>query len=108
MQSSVKQKFFKRLFITSVLLACSLGSFSLASAQRRDWEPKRTWVFIVGLLKWKDSENFPSFPQQNRRDAQLADYFRREGVPANQLVFLRDEQATIRREIGRASCRERV
>ena len=97
MQSSVKQKLFKRLFITSVLLVCSFGSFSLALGQRRDWEPKRTWVFIVGLLKWKDSENFPSFPQANRRDAQLADYFRREGVPANQLVFLRDEQATIRR-----------
>ena len=96
MQSSVKQKLFKRLFITSVLLVCSLGSFSLALGQRRDWEPKRTWVFIVGLLKWKDSENFPSFPQANRRDAQLADYFRREGVPVNQLVFLRDEQATIR------------
>ncbi len=97
MQSSVKQKPFKRLFIVSVLLVCSLGSFSLVSAQRRDWEPKRTWVFIVGLLKWKDSENFPSFPQANRRDAQLADYFRREGVPMNQLVFLRDEQATTRR-----------
>jgi len=94
MQSSVKQRLFKRLFIISALLVCSLGSFSLASAQRRDWEPKRTWVFIVGLLKWKDSETFPSFPQANRRDAQLADYFRREGVPANQLVFLRDEQAT--------------
>ena len=97
MHSSITQELLKRAFITSVLLVCSFGSFSLAFGQRRDWEPKRTWVFIVGLLKWKDSETFPSFPQANRRDAQLADFFRREGVPANQLVFLRDEQATIRR-----------
>lgn len=50
----------------------------------------------MGILKWKDSETFKSFPQANRRDAQLAEFFRGAGVPANQLVFLRDEQATIR------------
>jgi hypothetical protein len=97
MRSSIKRAILKRVFIASVLFVASLGSFSLAAAQRRDWQPQRTWVFIVGILKWKDSETFPSFPQTNRRDAQLAGFFGSEGVPANQLVFLRDEQATTRR-----------
>lgn len=97
MLSSIRQNLVKRVLITSVFLACSLGSWSIAFAQQRDWEPKRTWVFIVGILKWKDPTTFSSFPQANRRDAQLAEFFRGAGVPANQLVFLRDEQATIRR-----------
>ncbi|MGQ0762397.1 MAG: caspase family protein [Acidobacteriota bacterium] len=113
MRSAIRQNLVKRVFITSLFLACSLGSWSLTlviarpdpvatalstdTLKQRDWEPKRTWVFIVGILKWKDSETFKSFPQLNRRDAQLAEFFRGAGVPANQLVFLRDEQATIRR-----------
>ena len=97
MRSAIRQNLLQRILITSLFLACSLGSGSIAFAQERDWEPKRTWVFIVGILKWKDSETFKSFPQANRRDAQLAEFFRGAGVPANQLVFLRDEQATIRR-----------
>ena len=97
MLSSIRQNLFRRVLITSVFLACSLSSWSVAFAQQRDWEPKRTWVFIVGILKWKDSETFKSFPQENRRDAQLAEFFHGAGVPAHQVVFLRDEQATIRR-----------
>jgi hypothetical protein len=97
MRSAIRQNLLKRVLITSLFLAYSLGSWSITFGQQRDWEPKRTWVFIVGILKWKDSETFKSFPQENRRDAQLAEFFRGSGVPANQLVFLRDEQATIRR-----------
>ena len=40
---------------------------------------------------------FASFPQENRRDAQLVDFFRKQGVPAQQLMYLKDEQATTRR-----------
>ncbi|MFZ0751608.1 MAG: caspase family protein [Pyrinomonadaceae bacterium] len=126
MKPSIKSRLIKSAFVASFLFACVLGSSSLAISKapldpvasttprglpargprsavgtdtrgRRDWEPKRTWVFIVGILKWKDSETFKPFPQLNRRDAQLAEFFRGAGVPANQLVFLRDEQATIRR-----------
>jgi uncharacterized caspase-like protein len=39
---------------------------------------------------------FESFPQQNRRDAQLVDFFRRQGVPDSQLIYLKDAQATTR------------
>jgi hypothetical protein len=65
-------------------------------AQTRDWQPQRTWVFVVGTLKWKHSDMFDSFPQENRRDAQLVDFFRQQGVPKEQLVYLQDARATTR------------
>ena len=65
----------KRLRCSLLLLVgFLLLTASTASARERDWQPQRTWVFIVGTLKWQHSEMFESFPQQNRRDAQLADF----------------------------------
>lgn len=81
----------------AIVFAGALISAPDLFAREREWEPQRTWVFIVGILKWEDSQTFPSFPQVNRRDVQLADFFRREGVPSNQLVYLQDAQATTRR-----------
>ena len=63
----------------------------------RDWQPQRTWVFVVGLLQFQHKDLFDSFPQKNRRDAQLVEFFRQQGVPASQLVFLKDSQATTQR-----------
>ena len=80
-----------------IVLGGSLFAGPAAFGQERDWQPQKTWVFIVGTLKWKHSDMFGSFPQKNRRDAQLVDFFRRQGVPANQLVYLQDAQATTRR-----------
>lgn len=97
MRTFLKNYFLKRAFLVAVFLGCSLASTSILFGRDREWQPQRTWVFVVGTLKWKDSETFPSFPQLNRRDAQLVDFFRHEGVPASQLVYLKDEQATIRR-----------
>lgn len=79
------------------LFACMLVASSNLSAQERDWQPQRTWVFVVGTLQWQHTDMFQSFPQENRRDAQLVDFFRRQGVPAQQLVYLKDEQASTRR-----------
>jgi hypothetical protein len=88
----------KRLSLSlPLLVGFLLFTASTASAWERDWQPQRTWVFIVGTLRWQHSEMFESFPQQNRRDAQLADFFRRQGVPPEQMVYLQDEQATTRR-----------
>jgi len=66
-------------------------------AKGRDWEPRRTWVFAVGILQFQHKEIFDSFPQKNRRDAQLIEYFRQQGVPESQIIFLKDSQATTRR-----------
>lgn len=86
----------KPIFLSILIIAGSSFGPSLA-ARERDWQPQRTWVFVVGLLKWQHRDVFTSFPQTNRRDAQLVDYFRQQGVPEEQIVFLKDEQATSRR-----------
>ncbi|MBX7218883.1 MAG: caspase family protein [Blastocatellia bacterium] len=83
------------LAVGAVMMAVFL-LVSPISGQSRDWQPARTWVFIVGLLEWKHSDVFGSFPQTNRRDAQLAKFFRDQGVPADHLVYLKDQAATIR------------
>ena len=66
-------------------------------ASGRDWQPQRTWVFAVGILQFEHKDLFDSFPQKNRRDAQLIDFFRQQGVPESQIIFLKDSQATTRR-----------
>lgn len=85
-----------RAFSASVLIivACTLAQAATAT---RDWQPQRTWVFVVGLLKFQHRDIFNSFPQTNRRDAQLVEFFRQQGVPEEQVVFLKDAQATSRR-----------
>lgn len=66
-------------------------------ARGRDWQPQRTWVFVVGVLRWQHRDMFNSFPQTNRRDAQLVEYFRAQGVPNDQIIFLKDAQASSRK-----------
>ncbi len=63
----------------------------------RDWQPRRTWVYVVGVLEWQNEDMFDSFPKENRRDAQLVSFFRQQGVPDEQIIFLKDAQATSRR-----------
>lgn len=84
-------------FTLLIIFGFGLTASRMVCGQERDWQPQRTWVFVVGTLKWKHSDVFNSFPQTNRRDAQLVDFFRRQGVPADQLVYLQDAQATTRR-----------
>jgi len=59
------------------------------------WDPKQTLVLVVGLLNWQDSEEFDSFPTKNRRDAQLADFFLKAGVPKDQVTYLQDKKAPL-------------
>lgn len=71
--------------------------FAPASAARDiNWQPQRTWVFVVGILEWKDKESFESFPKENRRDRELVRFFRQQGVPSTQIIYLQDSQATTR------------
>ena len=81
----------------SILIIFGSSFAQAASARERDWQPQRTWVYIVGLLKFEHRDVFDSFPQTNRRDAQLVDFFRQQGVPEDHIVFLKDGQATTRR-----------
>ena len=89
-------RIFKPIFLSLVIIFGSSFAQGL-SARERDWQPQRTWVFVVGLLKFENRDVFTSFPQANRRDAQLVDLFRQQGVPEDHIVFLKDGQATSRR-----------
>ena len=66
----------------------------MGTALIRDWQPQQTWVFVVGTLAWKHTDQFASFPQENRRDAALVRFFTEQGVPAAQMLYLQDKQAT--------------
>jgi hypothetical protein len=70
---------------------------TLAPAKDLGWQPEKTWVFVVGVLSWKHSEQFGSFPAKNRRDAALVDFFKQSGVPESQIVYLQDKQASQQR-----------
>jgi len=85
-----------RTFSVSVLVFAACA-WSQAATATRDWQPQRTWVYVVGVLKWQHRDMFDSFPQTNRRDAQLVEFFRQQGVPEDHIIFLKDTQATSRR-----------
>lgn len=91
---------FRRIAPTKLLLAALLLLTAMplsAFARDIDWQPQRTWVFVVGILEWKDSETFDSFPKEERRDKELVSFFRGQGVPDSQIIYLQDKQATTRR-----------
>ena len=82
------------LALAFVLLAFRVPTALAASAQDPGWQPEKTWVFVVGVLNWKHSETYGSFPVKNRRDASLVEFFKESGVPEAQIVYLPDKQAT--------------
>jgi hypothetical protein len=94
--TTLDTRFCQKLSLALLIIFGSLFGQSAANARDRDWQPQHTWVFVVGILQWEHKDYFDSFPQKNRRDAQLVEYFRQQGVPAPQLVFLKDSQATSR------------
>src|SRR5688500_1297207 len=63
----------------------------------RGWQPRRTWVVVVGTLEWKHEDVYPAFPTRKRRDEALVRFFESAGVPDSQILFLRDSQATTRK-----------
>lgn len=89
-------KTIRRLVLMSALFLVLISAAPTALAQRRDWEPQRTWVFVVGSLRFKHKDMFSSFPQKNRRDTELVNFFKQQGVPQTQIVYLRDREATER------------
>jgi hypothetical protein len=54
----------------------------------------RTWVFMVGVLEWEDAATFASFDNKDRVDTKIMNFFKQQGVPANQMLYLKDQAAT--------------
>src|SRR5256714_901649 len=81
------------LFVLLLVQLCP----RVVSAKDLGWQPTKTWVFVVGVLSWKHSETYGSFPVKNRRDNTLVNFFKQNGVPESQIVYLQDKQATQQR-----------
>ena len=87
----------KRLIV--ILFLSSLAASASAQVVGRDrsqegWNPSRTWVFAVGILEWQHSDSWDSFPKEGRKDAELVEFFRGAGVPRDQILFIKDRDAT--------------
>src|SRR3954462_2414552 len=80
--------------VLSALVILQISAARLPAAGEPGWRLEKTWVFAVGVLSWKHSETFGSFPVKNRRDNTLVEFFQRNGVPESQIVYLQDKQAT--------------
>ncbi|NBU35348.1 MAG: hypothetical protein EBS35_02065 [Bacteroidetes bacterium] len=79
----------KKLFLLSALTILSIKGIA---QEKLDYA--RTWVFMVGVLEWADGETFAPFDKVGRVDAKIMKFFEKQGVPANQMLYIKDEEAT--------------
>ena len=77
----------------AVVSAVAFHSSAANAADQAVWQPQQTQVFLVSLTRFK-SERLHSFSTDDRLDDRMAQTFRDRGVPANQVVLLKDDDAT--------------
>lgn len=63
-------------------------------APRSTFLPASTWVISIGVLEFAREDLFDSFPTEGRQDDVLCDTWIARGVPAAQVVRVRDRAAT--------------
>jgi hypothetical protein len=80
-----------RLLLTVLALCLLLPQPALAAPT---WQPAETHALIVGILEWQQ-KSLASFPKENRQDRALERALLANGVPAGNIVFLEDRQATL-------------
>ena len=56
------------------------------------WNPEKTWVFAVGVLAYPSGQ---AWPEEGRRDAEMIRQLQARGVPASQIAFIADANATL-------------
>jgi|GEM_PF-325139 hypothetical protein len=87
---------FRSLYLTAILLAIGLMAPGESIVRADDvavWRPQHTRVFLVSLTHFKGGR-LHSFSTDDRLDDRFAQLFRDRGVPANQIVLLKDDTAT--------------
>jgi RNA binding activity-knot of a chromodomain/Agenet domain len=63
-----------------------------AGGSLAQWEPRKTWVFAVGVLNYPSGQ---AWPEEGRRDAEMIGELQARGVPAGQITFIKDAKATV-------------
>lgn len=77
----------KRIFFILLL-------FPLIS-KAETFDPKNTYVFITGVLKWQDKNCLSPFSDVHRKDWELKDQLVKMGVPTANIISLTDDKATL-------------
>lgn len=80
----------RKSFLAPVLL----GLATLARGEEAPgWEAAKTYVLVASVIEWPDKALAPF--KDARRDEALVAQFRACGVPAGNVVFLKDKEATL-------------
>jgi len=79
-----------------VICLTSLGALA-GRAKEAAFPAQKTWLFVAGLLEWKDEGTLGSFPKKNRQDAVMVNLFRKASVPDHQILYIQDKEATLDR-----------
>jgi hypothetical protein len=64
-----------------------------SSAAGPAWEPQKTWVFAVGVIKF-DNPKTVGWPEEGRADVEMLQSLEKRGVPRERILFLKNEDAT--------------
>ncbi len=89
-KSNSKKLTFKTIKKIALFCLFFINSF----AQPKTSFGKNTWVFMVGVLEWADKNTFASFDKIGRVDAKIVKFFQDNGIPSNQILYLKDKSAT--------------
>lgn len=79
--------------VMKLLLFAALACASRLDAEQSFWQPEKTWVFAVGVMHFDDPAA-ESWPDEGRADMEMIRALEKRGVPPNQILFIKNEQAT--------------
>src|SRR5687768_4330773 len=87
----------KQLFV----FAASILLFSCSAKAGNNNNPsklpggEKTYAVVVGVLQWTD-QYLASFEKRNRKDEELYNLLKTTGTEESNIIFLKDEQATLK------------
>lgn len=87
----------KQLLITSIFIIFLSCSAKAKNNTIVTYNPtsQKTYAVIVGALEWTD-QYLPPFEKKNRKDEELYNLLKTTGVENENIVFLKDQEATLK------------
>ncbi|MDP2922181.1 MAG: caspase family protein [Candidatus Omnitrophota bacterium] len=58
------------------------------------WQPTKTIALLIGVLQWQD-QTLETYDPRNRQDQKLFETLIERGVPKENIIFLKDKEATL-------------